>query len=723
MGEAIDVLERAGGIDTRAPVRSWLLVDLLAGRARTREARSRTDGLADGAMADVLRAHARRDPSPRLDRLRRAFASPMAPWAHLEAARALLDQGAAANSVVAHARLAIASGSPFLEREACLTCAQSLLDADRGAEAADFADRAAALDPADPRPPAMASRIAARRGRRAEAALSALTALRLQPSSSRAARRVADFLREDPGPDVEARVAEEAGRLARAASRDAEIDALLGLVAERAGDFAAARAHYRTALARGAGPIPVDRRLRVLLFRAGEVAPAIALLRRAVPPAALTDPENELRAAWNEVFARAAASPPSLGSAGRDGALGLATALTRVGAVEDALALLEGASSAEARAFRGACEREVAFERALKLVVEEGYRAPAEGREAPDLSTLLASIRDLARTHLDAESAARLADPGAGMRSVPMLGRWLDHAVDTVSPVAAHFRRFGKYVLVGQRAGKTPEVILLSLASLARQATVRTQGRLFRHDVAIGYDREIRGFADFQGGSLSGAALPDGVWLDADASRREDHGLRAALAADPTIGAVLDRAGADPSPADGMEGVFAMDETQALALRLVRRYLARVGDDPWGSFDVLRTHESGHVVDLDRHLPIAKGLPATASLLAGEGFAFGRVESRLEGRAQLAAMRDARDPDLALVDLVSGLPNFERMPEPHQRGYRAVVRALLERLYASRDRYPAVDPTRKLLPQLDRLSPSELRGLADDVARTGFTVR
>ncbi len=42
----------------------------------------------------------------------------------------------------------------------------------------------------------------------------------------------------------------------------------------------------------------------------------------------------------------------------------------------------------------------------------------------------------------------------------------------------------------------------------------------------MGYDREIRAFVDFQGGSLSGAALPDGVWLDADASRREDHALR-----------------------------------------------------------------------------------------------------------------------------------------------------------------------------------------------------
>ena len=721
--DGIATLEGAGGIDAGAPERSWLLIDLYASRARARDARSMTDALPDGPMADVLRAHARRDPDARLRSIGRALVSKAAAFAHLEAACALADAGGQADAVLEHARRAAVSGSTFVRREACLVAAREALEANRGEEAAEWADRAATTDPADPRPPAWLSRIAARRGRRDEAVLAALTALRLQPDSPRAARRVADFLREDPTPEVEARVRDVAASLSRASPRGAEVDALLGLVAERAGDLVSARALDRAALSRGADPIPIDRRLRILLFRAGDVRAAVELLRAAVPPEALVDPESRLRTAWADLFARAevlaARTPASKAAAVEE----LARALVRVGAVEDAAGLLEGVASDGARVLRDALTREVAFEHALRRAVEDGYRAPAEGRKPPTLASLLSTMRDLAQTHLDAESAAAFERPSTGLRSVPLLGQWLDHAVDTTSPATAHFRRFGKYLMVGQREGKAPEVILLSLASLAKGATVRTGGRLFHHDVAICYDREIRSFVDFSGGSLSGAALPDGVWLDADAARREDHSMRAALSIDPTMGPLLDRAASEASPPDGIEGVFAMDETQGLALRLARRYLARAGRDPWGSFRVLRAHEFGHVLDLERHLPIAKGLPSSVSLLASEGFAFGRVEARLEGRAQLASMRDAPDPDLALIDLVSGLPNFERAPEAHERGYRAVVRALLERLHASGGRYSAIDMARKLLPQLDRLTPEELRALAEDVERTGFTVR
>jgi hypothetical protein len=103
-------------------------------------------------------------------------------------------------------------------------------------------------------------------------------------------------------------------------------------------------------------------------------------------------------------------------------------------------------------------------------------------------------------------------------------------------------------------------------------------------------------------------------------------------------------------------------------------------------------------------------------LLAAEGLSLDKAEARLEGRAQLAAVRDARAPDLALVDLVRPLPLFERTPEAHDRGYRDVVVRMLARLHADAARYPAVDRSKKLLPQLDRLSPEEIRALARDVA-------
>jgi len=721
--EALDLLEAAGGIDVEAPERSWILIDLLASRARAREARERTAALRDGPMASVLRAHARRIPNARLNEIGPAFSAGTRAWANLESAFAHADAGDRVDVVLGFARDAARDGPLFVRREAMLLAARQALEDDRGALAAEFADAAAALDPADPRAAAAISRVASLRGRRDEAVLAAVTALNLQPDGPRAARRLADLVREDPGPQVEARVRDAAAAWARRPARGAELEALLGLLAERAGDLSSARARYQLALEKGADPVPVDRRLRVLRFRAGDVSGAIELLRRAVPDDVFADPENRLAPAWADLFARAAACPTRGPATAATQVEALARALLRVGGVDDAEALLDGVAGESARALRASCARELAFERALRREVEEGYRAPAEGRAAPTLARLLDRMAEAAATHLDPASAEAFRAPSAGMRSVPLIGRWLDHSVATTSPVVEHFRKFGRYVLVGQRSGKAAEVIVLSLASLAPAATVRTQGRVFRHDVAIGYDRSIRSFVDFQGGTLSGAALPDGVWLDADAARRQDHGLRAALAIDPTLLPHLDRAAVDPSPPDGIDGVLALDETAGLALRLVRRHLARTGGRRWGSFGVLRAHEFGHVLDLERHLPIAQGLPSTAALVAGEGFALRRVEARLEGRAQLAALCDARDPDLALVDLVAGLPDYERVPEAHARGYRAVVTALLERLLATAAAHPSIDPTRKLLPQLDRLDPEELRGLGLEVARAGFTVR
>ncbi len=299
---------------------------------------------------------------------------------------------------------------------------------------------------------------------------------------------------------------------------------------------------------------------------------------------------------------------------------------------------------------------------------------------------------------------------------MPLLGFWLDHSTDTTSPLVARFRRYGKFLVFGQRSGQPPEAILLSIASLARGAEIRTMGRVFRHDVAIGYDRRLRSYLDHQGGFLSGACLPDGLWLDADSARREEHGLRAAASVDPMLARRLAEVAADPPRPDGPAGALATDDAAGVALRLLRKHLEDAGGDRWGVLAVLRAHESGHVLDLARHLPVARGLPATAGLLASEGFSIARVEARIEGRAQLAAVCDSRYPRLALVELVRSLPDASTAPEAHERGYRDVVGALLEHLHAHANRYPALDPTRKLLPQLDRLSSEEVRAAARAVA-------
>lgn len=721
--EAIARLEGAGGLSAQTPERSFLLIDLWTGRCGTARARAAADALPDHPLAELLRSHARRDPEDRRRRIQRARTANVQGWAYLESAFVSSEEGGSPKSVHADAMEAAERGPAFVRREAYLLAARALVDDRRGREALALALRAMEVDPADPRGPGLASQIAGRLGLRSDAALLAWQSLRLAPGGSRAARRVADIVRDGVEPGVEARLRAEMSAVLGTPGASAETEALAGLLAERAGDRETARARYASALGRGADPVPVDRHLRRLLLVAGRRKEGLAYLRRSVPPDVVTDPRNVRREAWVTLDRAAARVPDGPASAVPADALGdLAEALVGVGAVEDALALLPADGPPRLRALATRLGAEVRFERAFRELVEEGYRAPASGNDPPTLDELLARLRALAREHLPVDEQAAF-EGTQGRRTVPFLGTWLDHGTDTSSPLVARFRKVGKYLMLGQRTGSPPEVILLSIASLTRAQEIPTQGLSLSHDVAVGYDREIRALIDFQGGSLSGAALPDGVWLDADAARREDHQVRAILRAEPAFLARIEAAGREPPVPDDDAGPYAMDDTNGLASRLALRYARRVGDDRWGSFHALRAHEFGHVLDLDRHLPILDKLPSTAGLLASEGFAAARVEARLEGRAQLASLRDGRDPDLALIDLVRSLPLVERSPEAHERGYRAVVEAMVRWTYANAWRFPAIDPTRKILPQLDRLTPEEIRAMGNGVAAQGWTVR
>jgi hypothetical protein len=72
---------------------------------------------------------------------------------------------------------------------------------------------------------------------------------------------------------------------------------------------------------------------------------------------------------------------------------------------------------------------------------------------------------------------------------------------------------------------------------------------------------------------------------------------------------------------------------------------------------------------------------------------------------------------------VRALPLAERTPEAHERGYRDVTAALVAFIARRPDRFPTVDASRKILPQLDRLGPEEIRFAARGVAAEGWPSR
>lgn len=711
-GGALALLLAAGGMQPEAPERCWLLAGVRLALWQREQAQAEAARLPPGDLRAGLLAFLSEAAAPALRALDRSRRPPV-PWSDLAAAL-LLERLGEGRRALGRARAALVSRPPpLVALEAHLLSARVLLEEGRLAEAEAEVARARPQDPGDARLPVLRGEVARRRGALHSALTAWLEALALAPGSAAQARRVADLLREPQAPPLDPGLGPWLADLAARAPANAELAALRGRVAIALGHAPEAEARYREALAGGAIAVPVERELRGLLAQRGAWAEALDLLARALPPGLATDPQNLLAAAWRTILAARAAAAAGRPVAG----LALAHALIAVGALPEACAALDAEIGPAAAALRRRVEAHLAFEAALFERIEGGYRLAHAEQAPPSLDALLAALPGLAQAHLEPVDRAAFARPGWGRRDVPLLGAWLDHSTRTTSPVVRHFRAFGRYLMLGQRAGQPPEAIVLSLGFLAAAAEFHHLGRPVRHDLAVGHDRAARAFVSAQGGDLGGACLPDGIWLDADSARRADGAARGALRRDPALKAAMEAWRAPEGP--GREGVLTLGDPGPLALRLMHRALTARGADPWAFFETLRAHEQAHTADLHRHLPLLPRLPATLLLLATAGFAPARVEMELERRAQLGAVADAPDPHLALAELIEFLPVEERAPEAHAGGYRQALRDLVRYVHAHPHRFPEVDRRRRILPQLERVAPEALRQAARRLAGPG----
>lgn len=707
-GGAIALLEQAGGARPDAPERSWLLAGLRQTLWQQPLARREALALPPSDLRAALLAFLAQDAEPALRGLDRSRRPPV-PWSDLSAAHLLVRLGRKPQALGRAQAVLLAGPAPLAALEAHHLRSRVLLDLGRLVEAKREVERALSYDPGDARLHALQGEVQRRRGDGAGAQASCLHALELAPESESAARRLGELLREPgstvPGHALGLRLTAVAAR----APANVELHGLRAHVAAAQGHTDAAIALYRQALAGGAVPIPLQRELRAALAQRGQWAEVLDLLLDVVPRELLDDPRNLRKGAWDELR-RAHAALHRGEAAVRWDPLATAQALTRVGALQEAAALLRAIEVPEAAWLRARIAGHLAFEAALRDVLEGGYRAAHADRSPPTLDTVLHVLARLARQHLVPEDQGAFLRPGLGRRDMPLLGAWLDHGTDSSSPVVRHFREMGRYLMLGQRSGEPPEAIVFSLAYLTQGQEIRTAGRVYRHDVAVGYDRDARSFVAAQGGDLGGACLADGVWLDADSARRGDGLMRRLLARDPALWAAMHAW--QPVAADGPQGVLTIGDPGPLAYRLMARVLERRGDDPWAGFGTLRAHEFAHVADIRRHLPLLDGLPATLLLLARAGFAPERAEMELERRAQLGAIVDAPDADLALAEMLEMLPLEEDAPEVHAGGYRQALRDLVRYVHARPDLFPDVDRTRWILPQLEFVSLDALRQAA-----------
>jgi tetratricopeptide (TPR) repeat protein len=700
---ALALLETGGPLSAREPERAWLAVALWPAHCESERARQAARSMPPSDVATSLRALTDEEPARGLALLAAPPARTHPGWRALAAAQLHARRGDSA-AALASAEAAARSRYDFVRQEAELMISGALRAAGELSAARLAAQRALAIDPGDARVRGALAEIHRRSERPDDAVLERLAAVRIAPHSEHYARQLGAQMLEGVSPHVRAAVS----RALPPVAGNPELAAVAAWLAAHDGRLAEATTMMEGALEGGANAVPWDHHLRRWLVRRGAYAVAVRRLEAAVPPGVVDAPGNLRRGYWAALRAAVEAAPDHRAPAAAR--LALARAFVGVGALDEAAVVAAGVPGEEARALGARVRGHLAFEAALREQTEHGYRTAMRGEEPPSFETARARARTLARTHLAPRDRAAFARPDRAVRSIPILGAWLDHRVDSDSPTVRHFRRYGRFLLFGQQADGPPEVIVLSLASLERARRIRSAGRCYAHDVAIGYDRGLRPYLTAQGGGLGGACLADGIWLDVDAARRIELGMRRSIARDPAYASAV--RSSDALAVNPADGPFSLGDPGCTAARLAARVFARHPGDPWCSFWTLQAHEFGHVADIRRHLPIVRGLPATLAAFADAGFSAQRVQMEFERRAQLGAAIDARDPDLALAEMLLALPVTAREPEVHDGGYATALAQIVRHLAAHPARYPQIDPRRRIVTQLDRLTNEQIRAAA-----------
>lgn len=211
-----------------------------------------------------------------------------------------------------------------------------------------------------------------------------------------------------------------------------------------------------------------------------------------------------------------------------------------------------------------------------------------------------------------------------------------------------------------------------------------------------------------QGVNIAGAGLDRLVWLDLDELEREERSTRVPPRT-RALGAL---------PAANREERLSLGEPLDMVERLTRQSRDEAGPDyPARLLETIALHEGQHIIDFQQF--VAQGTAGRLWTLLGAGLLPGAVRVEIERRAHLRALRDARDPRIALAQAVSRLPvEGEAFGDEHAVAYAALVGELVERLDQPRlpdGRRPeeaGIDHGRVLLQQLDRLPPETLRSLA-----------
>lgn len=296
--------------------------------------------------------------------------------------------------------------------------------------------------------------------------------------------------------------------------------------------------------------------------------------------------------------------------------------------------------------------------------------------------------------------------------------------------------RLGRMGLFGDAVGRAPDGTVLQLLH-SGPFSGEHLGVPFSGTLLICEGADADGARSRGAGDVAGAALHEGYWIDIEPERRRLESWERLIA--------------ERFETLGLDGVRRLCEQSSLRIpielqgrpgerarllpvlgagaRLRLDLLAerRVERGPEAELiglaelvEVTSVHEEGHLLDRTRFLPLGRNLGLAWGLLARSGMSALGFERRLEFRAQAVALACSPEPRLPLAQLLDSAEVDSRQPTVHAAAYTQLLAEFLRHLDRSLesrpDFAPDVDRESYLVHQLHRLSPAEIREVAEDVA-------
>lgn len=494
---------------------------------------------------------------------------------------------------------------------------------------------------------------------------------------------------------------------------------VLGLCLRRCGDLRGASRYFHRVLDTLPANARARRELRYIYCMTGRIRDAYALQIADCPESWIKGSRYPLLASRLFDLGDRLAAQVDWSGLGAE-ALDLADILIELGWLEESTFYLHRAAELAGESGKKAARRleeiyrHMSFELKLYDYFIKQYADFAADGISTDLDDALEELslisieilgQDLFKdvVEMDFWPAGVLVDPRRAVRCGP----------------ARYFERFNRFFLMGQKRGGPVEAYLLDIFDYQSLAAAPVAGVELPFDLIRCENLRIPSYIEYGGGNIAGAALHSFVFINLDAVRLEVQEGRRLYERFKNREALLLN---DPPPRAASEDeVLDVSEPMGLAQRL--KYLsykkrgAAAGDSAYMAdrFETLMAHEAQHLVDARKFLPFWPNLLSNLYHFAALGLSAFRVESWLEERSQLHSLLRSEDAYAALAVTASHLGSGP-IRTPHQRGYRDLLKRIVEYIYEEEDRFPVIDRTANILHQLYLLTEEEIREIAQALA-------